>query len=128
MRLFARFQQRFGPTAIAVRRNPRGSWARERCGGDKFSVFVAHSALPNSTSKSSSNISSGGSSKSKGKGKSGGGGGGDDEEACVLRLTPKGVVAQEHALPGVRHVTSMALRSGDSMLLSARDQLLQLDV
>ena len=107
VRLFARFQQRFGPTAIAVRRNPRGSWVRERCDGDKFSVFVAHSALPSSKSGSSS-IS--------------------EEEACVLRLTPKGAVAQEFALPGVRHVTSMALRSEDSVLLTARDQLLQLDV
>jgi len=97
--IFARFQQRFGPTAIAVRRNTKRSGLRDRCDGDKFSVFVGHSALK-----------------------------AHNEEACVLRLTPKGDVAEQYDVPGSIYITSMVLRSPESLFLTSKERVLQLFV
>jgi hypothetical protein len=100
VRIFAAFQQRFGPTAVVVRKNSKRTGMRQRAGGDRVSVFVAHSVLRATAA----------------------------EEAMVLRLTPQGTVAEEYPLPGCTYVTSIALRSPDSLLLTCKNMVLQLDI
>eukprot|EP00750_Incisomonas_marina_P008207 INCI15361.1.p1 GENE.INCI15361.1~~INCI15361.1.p1 ORF type:complete len:586 (+),score=84.71 INCI15361.1:233-1990(+) len=121
VQIFAQLHHRFGPTAIVVRCNPRHSALRTKCGGDKFSVFVAHSALRGSSNNNSSPDDDE-DSEEGGEGEAGG------DDARIVRLTPKGAVAEEYALPGSVYVTSMALRSPESLVLTAGDRVLQLDV
>lgn len=97
--IFATFDSRFGPTAIVARRNRKSTGQRKKMGGDKISLFVAHSALRNS-----------------------------GEQARILRLRPSGEVARIYELPGCEYINSMSFRSGNTLIFTESDKILQLNL